>query len=711
MSDLLDESVDFSSFGLDPRLLKAVKKLGFEHPTLVQAKAIPLALQGKDILARARTGSGKTAAYVLPLLQKLLLHKEATEGATTGAFGVVLAPTKELCQQIKVECDHFAFYAYKLVRTCDVASAARAPGTSAPGLPSDVGLADIIVGTPSTVLEAVESGAVSVAGLQMLVLDEADLLLSYGYETDMKNLVAKLPRICQGMLVSATMTEDVEALKKLVLHTPAILKLQEEVSTASSIAQRYVYTSDDLDKFLTLYALFKLQIIQGKTLVFVRDVARCFRLKLYLDRFSIKAAVLNADLPLNSRIHTVAEFNRGVFPILIAVDDHEEEEEVSDAESDFDDGEPSSKKKRVSFKKSEDMIKSEPEDSESEEDEDENEEDENKEEEDEDQDEEEEADDDVEDECEIKKEEESEDEQESEKENASDDEDEENDEENSDEESGSDVEVKQEEEEEEEEEEEDIPEKGKKRGRNGQKKDKEYGVSRGVDFRGVAVVINLDLPATPTSYVHKIGRTGRGYRAPGTKVTHSGLAISFVDKNDENEQFERICEAQKEAGHELIPFELKKAVKDALVYRCEDVFRSITLKQVREARADALRAEVANSVRLKEHFAENPRELSLLRGELHHDRKLAQGKAPEELKMLPAYILPPDVKVRDQGGVRVRKWTPGRFKAISRYIKKRKNKKAKKAKKARESAVGSNRNLLPSAKSGDAKSKPTHKNH
>lgn len=691
MSDLLDESVDFSSFGLDPRLLKAVKKMGFEHPTLVQAKAIPLALQGKDILARARTGSGKTAAYVLPLLQKLLLHKESTEGASTGAFGVVLAPTKELCQQIKVECDNFAFYAYKLVRTCDVAAAPRAPGVSVPGLPSDVGLADIIVGTPSTVLQAVESGAVSVAGLQMIVLDEADLLLSYGYETDMKNLVSKLPRICQGMLVSATMTEDVEALKKLVLHTPAILKLQEEITTTSSIAQRYVYTADDLDKFLTLYALIKLQIIQGKTLIFVRDVSRCFRLKLYLDQFSINAAVLNADLPLNSRIHTVAEFNRGVFHILIAVDDHEEdEEEEEESEVESDSGEPSSKRKRVTFKK-EEIIKSEPEDSE-----DENEEDASG---DEDKDEEEASDGEEEtDECEVKKEAESEDEQE----DASGDEDDEV-------ESGSDVEVKEEDDDDEEEEEEeaDVHKDGKKRGRHDEKKDKEYGVSRGVDFRGVAVVINFDLPATPTSYVHKIGRTGRGYRAPGSKVTHNGLAISFVDQNNDGEQFERICEAQKEVGHELVPFELKKAVKDALVYRCEDVFRSISYRQVREARANALRAEVANSIRLKEHFAENPRELSLLRGELHHDRKLTQGKVQEQLKMLPAYILPPDVKVRDQGGVKVSKWTPKRFKQFSRFIKKRKEKKARKARKARAAAGG---NLLPPTLGG-VKSKPAHKNH
>lgn len=705
MADLLDESVDFSSFGLDPRLLKAVKKLGFEHPTLVQAKAIPLALQGKDILARARTGSGKTAAYVLPLLQKLLLHKEATEGAAAGAFGVVLAPTKELCQQIKTECDNFAFYAYKLVRTCDVAAAARAPGASAAGMPADVGLADIVVGTPSTVLQAVESGAVSVAGLQMIVLDEADLLLSYGYEADMKNLVAKLPRICQGMLVSATMTEDVEALKKLVLHTPAILKLQEEVSAASSIAQRYVYTDGDLDKFLILYALIKLQIIQGKTLVFVRDIARCFRLKLYLDKFSINAAVLNADLPLNSRIHTVAQFNKGVFPILIAVDDHEEEEEEeSEVESD---DEPSSKRKRVSFRKDEDMIKSEPEDSDEEEEEDDQEGDED---EDDDKEEDEEGNDgdsDA-DDCKVKKEKESEDEQESEKEDENGDDDKEEEKsDDDDDENGSDVEVKQEVEsdEEDEEDEEDTPESGKKRRREVQKKDKEYGVSRGVDFRGVAVVINLDLPATPTSYVHKIGRTGRGYRAPGSKVTHSGLAISFVDQNEDSEQFERICADQKEAGHELVPFELKKAVKDALVYRCEDVFRSITRRQIQEARANALRAEVANSARLKEHFAENPRELSLLRGELHHDRKLVQGSVQEELKMLPAYILPADVKVKDQGGVKVNKWNPRNFRSFRRV--KGKNKKGKK--KTRASAGGGNRNLLPSTLGGFKK--PAHKNH
>jgi ATP-dependent RNA helicase DDX56/DBP9 len=159
----------------------------------------------------------------------------------------------------------------------------------------------------------------------MLVLDEADLLFSYGYEEDLRGLAVHIPRRCQCLLMSATASPDVDKLKKLVLHNPVTLTLTEEVEGSNSVVpksvQQFSISCQSKDKLLFTLAILKYDLIQKKAIIFVNTIDAGFRLKLFLEQFGIKSAVLNGELPQNSRLHILQQFNVGLFEHLIATDD------------------------------------------------------------------------------------------------------------------------------------------------------------------------------------------------------------------------------------------------------------------------------------------------------------------------------------------------------------------------------------------------------
>ncbi|TFK74960.1 DEAD-domain-containing protein [Pluteus cervinus] len=335
-SRLVDQKSTFASFAhiLDARILRALADMGFARPTLVQAKAIPLALESRDILARARTGSGKTAAYCVPVVQKVLSVKSSlsTEDPMRQATrGLILVPTRELAEQVSA-------YLKKLIAYCeqDVITANLSSGTTSHlqrTLLSDK--PDVVIATPSRALALLQSKTLSLSSLDSLVIDEADLILSYGHDEDVRQIFnnSYLPKVFQSFLMSATMTEDVEMLKGLALRKPVILKLEEDEDEAANLTQ-YAVRCSEVDKFLLTYVIIKLKLIRGKSIIFVNDVDRCYRLKLFLEQFSIKSCVLNSELPLNSRYHTVQEFNKGVYDYIIATDEGAHAEENEGEESD-----------------------------------------------------------------------------------------------------------------------------------------------------------------------------------------------------------------------------------------------------------------------------------------------------------------------------------------------------------------------------------------
>uniref|UniRef100_A0A8C9SXE2 Probable ATP-dependent RNA helicase DDX56 n=1 Tax=Scleropages formosus TaxID=113540 RepID=A0A8C9SXE2_SCLFO len=307
----------FHEMGLDNRLMKALADLGWAQPTLIQEKAIPLALDGKDILARARTGSGKTAAYAVPLIQRILASKETV--CEQAVRALVLVPTKELGHQVHTMFRQLTAYCARDVRVADISGKADLSAQR----PILMEKPDVVVGTPSRVLAHLAARNVTLsASLEALVIDEADLLFSFGFESDLKGLLCHLPKIYQAFLMSATLNEDVEALKELVLHNPVTLKLQGSQLPDSSQLQQYSIQCEEEDKFLLVYTLLKLGLVRSKTLVFVDAVDRCYRLKLFLEQFSIPACVLNSELPVQSRCHIIMQFNQGFYNYIIATDEH-----------------------------------------------------------------------------------------------------------------------------------------------------------------------------------------------------------------------------------------------------------------------------------------------------------------------------------------------------------------------------------------------------
>ncbi|KAB1216280.1 DEAD-box ATP-dependent RNA helicase 16 [Morella rubra] len=381
---------NFEDVGLDPRLIRALIKKGIEKPTPIQRVAVPLILEGKDVVARAKTGSGKTFAYLLPLLQKLFTDSGAKNKLAPRAF--ILVPTRELTQQIYTEVS-------SIIELCRVQLKVVQLTSSMPASDLRAALAgppDILVSTPACIPKCFSAGVLlpaSINGsLEILVLDEADLLLSYGYEDDIKAFTAHIPRRCQCLLMSATSSGDVEKLKKLVLHNPFILTLPEvgdikdefipknvqqfwdcsplssdmhvtisldrsklnmTADNATSVnfhhyygspsqlnfhneltfIQSYIISCSDRDKLLHILALLKLELVQKKILVFTNTIDMGYRVKLFLEKFGIKSAVLNSELPQNSRLHILEEFNAGLFDYLIATDDsHTKEKEEANGE-------------------------------------------------------------------------------------------------------------------------------------------------------------------------------------------------------------------------------------------------------------------------------------------------------------------------------------------------------------------------------------------
>lgn len=331
MSSILDPAYTFSTLaeeiGLDYRLRKAVARLGHVRPTLVQSKCLPLAISsGRDLLVRAKTGSGKTLAYCLPLLQKVLSNKQGTKDKP-GVRGIILVPTRELCTQVYNQLTQLIYYCDDVVSLAILSiGRVRTDARTEEELDRQEAMLrdnpDIIVATPNGLLTNIRNKALDLREtVETLVVDEADLVLSFGNSDDINEIVKSLPRIYQGMLMSATLSPELESLKKIVLNSPVTLKLEDEEESQSSSALKQFYVKlPKIDKNLVLYVFLKLGLLRGKGLLFVNSTDAGYRLKLFLEQFHIRSAVLNAELPFCSRLNIIEQFNVGNFDYLIATD-------------------------------------------------------------------------------------------------------------------------------------------------------------------------------------------------------------------------------------------------------------------------------------------------------------------------------------------------------------------------------------------------------
>lgn len=227
-------------------------------------------------------------------------------------------PTRELAQQVSKVVSTFSAFCSKYIRCVNLTQ--KIPEVVQRTLLAES--PDIVVATPARAAQNLQNSALLVDKLVHLVIDEADLVLSYGYDDDLQAIAYAVPKGVQTFLMSATLTTEVNTLKGLFCRDPVVLDFKEGADDEGGVSQYVVECAED-EKFLLAYVIFKLKLIKGKCIIFVADIDRCYRLKLFFEQFGIKSCVLNSELPVNSRVHVVEEFNKNVYDIIIASDEHE----------------------------------------------------------------------------------------------------------------------------------------------------------------------------------------------------------------------------------------------------------------------------------------------------------------------------------------------------------------------------------------------------
>jgi ATP-dependent RNA helicase RhlE len=306
-------NIPFSSLGLDPQLLRAVEEQGYSEPTPIQAQAIPHVLAGRDLMAMAQTGTGKTAAFTLPLLQRLL--PQASTSASPARHPVralILAPTRELAIQVGESVE--AYSRHVSLRSAVVFGGVDIK-TQKPALMKGV---EVLVATPGRLLDHVESRNLMLNQVQILVLDEADRMLDMGFMPDLKRILALLPRQRQTLLFSATFSDDIKKLAHEFLTNPETVETARRNTAAETVKQSVLMVEHDR-KFKVLADLVRARDVK-QVLVFARTKLTTARLARMLERNGIAADAIHGDKSQGERIKALDAFKSGKIAVLVATD-------------------------------------------------------------------------------------------------------------------------------------------------------------------------------------------------------------------------------------------------------------------------------------------------------------------------------------------------------------------------------------------------------
>ena len=297
---------DFSEFGLHPDLLRGVESLGFTQPTPIQQDAIPPALAGRDVLACAMTGSGKTAAFLLPILHRLIDKPRGTTRA------LVIAPTRELAAQIVEHLEGFA-------RFTDLTGAAVFGGVAmGPQEKAFRKGVDVMVATPGRLLDHFQYDYAKLAGLEVLVLDEADRMLDMGFLPDIRRVLAHLPPAEQTLFFSATLPPPIVELARELLRDPVSLNIERKAEPAHGVAQAVYPVRQELKPHLLVELLRRGEI--KNVLVFTRTKHRANRLADFLERRGIDVDRIHGNRSQTQRTDALARFKSGGLQVLVATD-------------------------------------------------------------------------------------------------------------------------------------------------------------------------------------------------------------------------------------------------------------------------------------------------------------------------------------------------------------------------------------------------------
>lgn len=301
--------MSFASLGLSAPILKALEQKGYQTPSPIQAQAIPVVLEGRDLLAAAQTGTGKTAGFTLPLLE--LLSKTQKAGSRQ-VRALILTPTRELAAQIG---ENIHAYSKFLPLKSTVVFGGVGIGPQISQLKRGV---DILVATPGRLLDLHQQGEVSFSGLDILVLDEADRMLDMGFIHDIRRILKLLPAKRQNLLFSATFSEEIRTLAHGILHNPAEVSVTPKNSAAESVTQ-WIVPVDKTRKPALLAEMTRINNWQ-QVLVFCRTKHGANRLVRQMDAEDIKAAAIHGNKSQNARTQALADFKRGAIRMLIATD-------------------------------------------------------------------------------------------------------------------------------------------------------------------------------------------------------------------------------------------------------------------------------------------------------------------------------------------------------------------------------------------------------
>jgi len=325
--------MSFSSLGLAEPLVRAVSELGYTQPTPIQLQAIPAVLAGGDLLAAAQTGTGKTASFVLPILQRLLQSQAAQAAAPNGSDdrrdfrgaprggraprgptirALILTPTRELAAQVEESVREYG-------RHLPLRSMAMFGGVNInPQIERLRGRVDIVVATPGRLLDHVSQRTIDLSAVEILVLDEADRMLDMGFIHDIRRVLSLLPKKRQNLLFSATFSDEIRSLANGLLDRPASIEVARRNAPAEAVEQSVLLVNRDAKRELLAHLIRERAWFQ--VLVFTRTKHGANRLAEYLEKANISAEAIHGNKSQNARTRALAGFKDGSLQVLVATD-------------------------------------------------------------------------------------------------------------------------------------------------------------------------------------------------------------------------------------------------------------------------------------------------------------------------------------------------------------------------------------------------------
>jgi len=303
----------FDTLELDPKLLRAVADSGYLTMTPIQAKAIPLVLAGHDMMGAAQTGTGKTAAFSLPLLQRMLKHENASMSpARHPVRALVLAPTRELADQVAANVKTYA--KHTMLRSAVVFGGIdMKPQT----LQLKAGV-EVLIATPGRLLDHIEAKNAVLNQVEYVVLDEADRMLDIGFLPDLQRILSYLPKQRQTLLFSATFSPEIRRLANSYLQSPLTVEVARPNATATNVEQRFYAVTDDDKRAVVRQLLRQRELSQA--IIFVNSKLGAARLARSFERDGLKTAALHGDKSQDERLKSLEAFKRGEVDLLVATD-------------------------------------------------------------------------------------------------------------------------------------------------------------------------------------------------------------------------------------------------------------------------------------------------------------------------------------------------------------------------------------------------------